>query len=244
METIIDGGRAFTSEDDRIVLLSPLLGLAELSKRSTKVKAGSDEFLANIDYPDYLERPKKLQEKWGRLSQKLLSHDSRSILGRQLDYFAQDGGVSKLRELIQNHVNTHGLKQLYEDTRRSADLIRQQQEQLKDMVAEIHAQGIPAADSQALVDLRLSIESLDKIYRNFRRDLGKEPLKDRRGLVVSSIIKDELTYQILNWNQWTLLFNKLQGGRIALLESKGAAGKLFDRPDRGSKVNNTLPTKK
>jgi hypothetical protein len=243
LETIIDGGRAFTSEDDRIVLLSPLLGLAELSKRSTKVKAGSDEFLANIDYPDYLERPKKLQEKWGRLSQKLLSHDSRSILGRQLDYFAQDGGVSKLRELIQNHVNTHGLKQLYEDTRRSADLIRQQQEQLKDIVAEIHAQGVPAADSQALVDWRLAIESLDKIYRNFRRDLGKEPLKDRRGSVVSSIIKDELTYQILNWNQWTLLFNKLQGGRIALAESKGAAGKLFDRADRGSKVNNTLPTK-
>jgi hypothetical protein len=240
LQTIIDGAEAFTTQKDRIVLLSPLLGLAELAKRSTTVKAGSEEFLANLDYPDYLERSKKLQHKWGKLSEKLLTTEPRNSLGRQLGYFAQDGGVSKLRELIQNHVATHGLKQLYEDTRRAADLIHQQQEQLKYIIAEIHEQGIPTADSPALIELRLAIESLDKTYRNFQKDLGKEPLKDRRGLVVSDVIKDELTYRILNWNQWTLLFNKCQNGTIALAESKGAAGKLFDR---GNRVNNSLPTK-
>lgn len=240
LQTIIDGAEAFTSQKDRIVLLSPLLGLAELAKRSTKVKAGSEEFLANLDYPDYLERSRKLQEKWGKLSDKLLESEPRNALGRQLGYFAQDGGVSKLRELIQNHVNTHGLKQLYEDTRRAADVIHQQQEQLKYILAEIHEQGIPTADSPALMELRLAIESLDKTYRNFQKDLGKEPLKDRRGVVVSDVIKDELTYRILNWNQWTLLFNKCQNGTIALAESKGAAGKLFER---GNRVNNSIPSK-
>ena len=58
------------------VLLSPLLGLAELAKRSSQVKAGSEEFLANLDYPDYLERPKKLQQKWG-----ILRELSRGTLG-------------------------------------------------------------------------------------------------------------------------------------------------------------------
>ncbi|MBE9056832.1 dynamin family protein [Sphaerospermopsis sp. LEGE 08334] len=240
LQTIIDGAEAFTSQKDRIVLLSPLLGLAELAKRSTKVKAGSEEFLANLDYPDYLERSRKLQEKWGKLSDKLLESEPRNALGRQLGYFAQDGGVSKLRELIQNHVNTHGLKQLNEDTRRAADVIHQQQEQLKYILAEIHEQGIPTADSPALMELRLAIESLDKTYRNFQKDLGKEPLKDRRGVVVSDVIKDELTYRILNWNQWTLLFNKCQNGTIALAESKGAAGKLFER---GNRVNNSIPSK-
>ncbi|MBD2296574.1 dynamin family protein [Anabaena sphaerica FACHB-251] len=240
LQTIIDGADAFTTQKDRIVLLSPLLGLAELAKRSTTVKAGSEEFLANLDYPDYLERSKKLQVKWGKLSEKLLTTEPRNPLGRQLSYFAQDGGINKLRELIQNHVATHGVKQLYEDTRRAADVVHQQQEQLKDIIAEIHEQGIPTADSPALIDLRLAIETLDKTYRNFQKDLGKEPLKDRRGVVVSDVIKDELTYRILNWNQWTLLFNKAQNGTIALAESKGAAGKLFDR---GNRVNNSLPTK-
>jgi hypothetical protein len=240
LQTIIDGAEAFTTQKDRIVLLSPLLGLAELAKRSSTVKAGSPEFLANLDYPDYLDRSKRLQQKWGRLSERLLATDGRSNLGRQLGYFAQDGGVSKLRELIQNHVATHGLKQLYEDTRRSTDLIRQQQQYLQDILDEIHEQGIPTIDSPALVELRLAVESLDKAYRNFQKDLGKEPLKDRRGIVVSDVVKDELTYKIINWNQWTLLFNKAQNGTITLAEFKGAAGKLFER---GNRVNTPLPTK-
>ncbi|MBS3026346.1 MAG: dynamin family protein [Dolichospermum sp. DET50] len=240
LKTIIDGAEAFTSQKDRIVLLSPLLGLAELAKRSSQVKAGSEEFLANLDYPDYLERPKKLQQKWGDLSEGLLSVDGRNQLGKQLGYFAQDGGISKLRELIQTHVANHGLKQLYEDSRRAADVIRQQQEYLNEIIAEIHEQGIPTVDTPALMELRLAIESLDKIYRNFQKGLGKEQLKDRRGIVVSDVIKDELTLRILNWSQWTLLFNKVQNGTITLAEFKGAAGKLFDR---GNRVNTALPTK-
>ncbi|MBD2210154.1 dynamin family protein [Nostoc linckia FACHB-104] len=240
LQTTIDAASAFTTQKDRIVLLSPLLGLADLAKRSTSVKAGSPEFLANLDYPDYLDRSKRLQEKWGRLSDRLLTTDARNYLGRQLGYFAQDGGISKLRELIQKHVATHGLKQLYEDTKRAAEVVRQQQDNLKNILHEIHEQGIPTGDSPAFLELREAIENLDKSYRNFQKDLGKEPLKDRRSVAVSDVVKDELTFRILSWSQWTLLFNKVNNGTIALTESKGAAGKLFER---GNRVNITIPTK-
>ncbi|MBW4675410.1 MAG: proteasome protein [Desmonostoc geniculatum HA4340-LM1] len=240
LQTTIDGAEAFTTQKDRIVLLSPLLGLADIAKRSSKIKAGSPEFLTNLDYPDYLDRSKRLQDKWGRLSQRLLESDTRSYLGRQLGYFAQDGSLGKLRELIQKHVATHGLKQLYEDTKRAADVVSQQQDHLKDIIDEIHEQGIPTGDSPAFIELRFVVETLDKIYRNFQKNLDKEPLKDRRGVIVSDVVKDELTFRILNWNQWTLLFNKVNNGTIALAESKGAAGKLFDR---GNRVNSSLPTK-
>ncbi|WP_414543120.1 proteasome protein [Nostoc sp. CCY0012] len=240
LQTTIDAASAFTSQPDRIVLSSPLLGLAELAKRSSSVKAGSPEFLANLDYPDYLERSKRLQRKWQLLSERLLESDPRSRLGRQLGYFAQDGGIAKLRELIQNHVATHGLKQLYQDTCRAADNLRQQQDYLKNIIEEIHQQGIPTTDTPDLIELRAAIENLDKTYRNFQKDLGKEPLKDRRGEVVSDVVKDELTFKILNWNEWTLLFNKANNGMISLSESKGAAGKLFNR---GNRVNSALPTK-
>lgn len=240
LQTTIDGASAFTTQKERIVLLSPLLGLADLAKRSSKVKAGSPEFLANLDYPDYLDRSKRLQQKWGSLSERLLESDSRSHLGRQLSYFAQDGGIGKLRELIQTHVATHGFKQLYEDTRRAANALHQQQQNLKNILAEIQEQGIPMAESQSFLDLRFAVETLDKTYRKFQKELGKEPLKDKRGVTVSEVVKDELTYRILNWSQWTLLFNKASNGMISLTESKGAAGKLFDR---GNKINSSLPTK-
>ncbi|MFM8007000.1 MAG: proteasome protein, partial [Dolichospermum sp.] len=111
---------------------------------------------------------------------------------------------------------------------------------LQEIITEIHEQGIPTSDTPALIELRSAIESLDKTYRNFQKDLGKEQLKDRRGILVSDVVKDELTFRILNWNQWTLLFNKIQNGTITLAEFKGAAGKLFDR---GNRVNTSLPTK-
>ncbi len=240
LQTTIDGAGAFTTQKDRVVLLSPLLGLADLAKRSTTVKAGSPEFLANLDYPNYIDRSKRLQEKWGRLSERLLAADARNHLGRQLGYFAQDGSISKLRELIQNHVANHGLKQLYEDTQRAANIVRQEQDNLRNILEEIHEQGIPTKESPALLEFRAAIENLDKIYRNFLKDLGKEPLKDRRGVGVSDVVKDELTYRILDWNQWILLFNKANNGVIAIAESKGAAGKLFGREN---KVNSTIPTK-
>lgn len=240
LQTTIDAASAFTTQQDRIVLLSPLLGLAELAKRSTNVKAGSPEFLANLDYPNYLERSKRLQEKWQLLSTRLLESDPRSSLGKQLSYFAQDGGIAKLRELMQNHVANHGLKQLYQDTQRAADHLLQQQEHLKNIIAEIHEQGIPTADTQNLIEFRAAIENLDKTYRNFQKTLGKEPLKDRRDDMVSDVVKDELIFKILNWNEWTLLFNKAHNGNITIAEFKGAAGKLFDR---GNRVNSSLPTK-
>jgi len=240
LQTTIDAASAFTTQPERIVLLSPLLGLAELAKRSSSFKAGSPEFLANLDYPDYLKRSRRLQQKWQLLSTRLLESDPRSHLGRQLSYFAQDGGIAKLRELIQNHVISHGLTQLYQDTGRSVDNLLQHQQHLKNIISEIHDQGIPTAEPQNLIELRAAIENLDKTYRNFQKSLGKEPLKDRRGYVVSDVVKDELTFKILNWNEWTLLFNKANNGNITIAEFKGAAGKLFDR---GNRVNSTLPTK-
>ncbi len=240
LQTTLEGASAFTTQKERILLLSPLLGLADLAKRSTQVKAGSTEFLANLDYPDYLDRSKRLQQKWGHLSERLLESDSRSHLGRQLSYFAQDGSISKLRELIQTHVASHGFKQLYEDTRRAANALRQQQDNLKNILVEIQEQGIPMAESQSFLDLRFAVETLDKTYRKFQKELSKEPLKDKRGVTVSEVVKDELTFRILNWSQWTLLFNKASNGMISLTESKGAAGKLFDR---GNKINSSLPTK-
>ncbi len=227
LNTTIDNASAFTTKPDRIVVLDQLMGLADLAKRDSTVKAGSDEFLANLEYPGYLQQSQRMRQKWGSLSERLLETDPRSTLGQQLKYFAQDGGIGKLRELIQKHVATHGLQQLELDTRRAADNLAQQQNHLKQILAIIEEEGIPTAESQTLIDLRTTIDSLYKTYRSFQKELGQEPLQDRRGIAVSDVVKDELTYKILNWNQWTLLFNKTVNGNIALTKSKGAAGKLL-----------------
>jgi hypothetical protein len=237
LKTIINNAKAFTSQQERIVLLDQLMGLADLAKRSNTVKAGSDEFLANLEYDSFLEQSKRMRQKWGGLSEQLLATDPRSSLGKQLGYFAVDGGIGKLRELILNHVAAHGLKQLYEDTRRAANTLRQQQDQFKQILSEL---GISTEESQDLKDLRFYLDRMYSTYNRFKDNLGKEPLKDWQGVAVSDVVKDEVTYEILNWKQWTLLFGRAQNGIIVLSSRKENEEEPFRR--RKTRADN-IPTK-
>ncbi|RUT09108.1 hypothetical protein DSM106972_011610 [Dulcicalothrix desertica PCC 7102] len=240
LRTTIDQASAFTTQKERIIFLDQLMGIADLAKRSSNVTVASPDFLANLDYPGFLDLSKRMRDKWGKLSQNLQTSDPRSTLGKQLGYFASDGGIGRLRELIQTHASTHGQRQLYEDTTRAYEALCKQQQELKAELAKIEEQGIPIKESQALNDLRSTIQTLDKIYRNFQRNLGKEPLKNRAGISVAEAVKEELIFKVINWNEWTLLFNKANNGIITVTESKGVAGKLFDR---GNKATSSIPNK-
>ncbi|NJN11603.1 MAG: proteasome protein [Richelia sp. RM1_1_1] len=239
LRTTIDQASAFTTEKDRIVLLDQLMGIADLAKRSSNVKVASQEFLANLDYPGFLEQSKRMRRKWELLSNKLLASKPPSILGKQLGYFAEDGGIGRLRELIQTHVSTHGQRQLYEDVTRAYNILSKQQQELKTELTNIEEKGIPISESQAVIDLRNAIQTLNKVYENFKANLGNEGLKNRAGITVEQTVKDETIFRVHDWNQWTLLFNKANNGIITLGQSKKGAASRFDR---GSKTDNSIPT--
>jgi len=224
LRTTIATAQAFTTHKDRIVLLSPLLGLADLAKRSSSVKAGSQGFLANLEYPGFLDNSKRLRHKWGQLSKTLLDSDPRSMLGRQLDDFAQDGGIGNLRRLIQSHVTTHGLQQLYDDTCEAARELRQEQDNLKNQLELIKQQGIPIPDSQNFATLRQTIDRLLTTYRNFQKELGEEKLRDRRKVPVSDAVYHELTFRLFNWGEWNRLFQAVNDGIVRLPESNDPLG--------------------
>jgi len=222
LRTTIDQASAFTTQKERIVLLDQRMGIADLAKRSTRITVASPDFLANLHYPGSLDQSRRMRDKWGKLSQKLQATDSRSTLGKQLGYFANDGGIGRLRELIQTHASTHGQRQLIEDTKRAYQTLCKQQQQLKAELAKIEEQGIPVQESQALLDLRESIRTLDKGYEKFKQNLSKEPLKNRSGVTVAETVKEELIFKIFNWREWTLLFNRAKDGIIKLPKSQGA----------------------
>jgi hypothetical protein len=240
LKTTINDASSFTSQPDRVILLDQLMHLADLAKRSSGVKAGSEQFLANLEVHSSLDKSKQMRQKWGHLSELLLETDSHSNLGRQLGYFAQDGGIGKLRELIQTHVAAHGLKQLYEDTSKEADKLSQQQDNLKDI---LKYRGISTEESQALIDLRFYLKRMYKTYENFKNDLVKEPLKDWREIAVSDVVKDELTYKIHNWQEWNLLFNKANKGMIELTESTGDDTAVMQLLKEINVTNDNIPTK-
>ncbi|MCX7595195.1 MAG: dynamin family protein [Fischerella sp.] len=232
LQLTIASASNLTAEKKNIVLLSQLHGLTKLAELSSLVQVCSPEFLPELDIPNKPQEV-ELREKWQQLSQML---PASSTLHKQLNDFAEDGGISRLRSLLKDHVAQHGMKQLVEDTQRAAQALQQEQNNLKTLLEQIPAY-IPVEENPAFIELREAIENLVTIYRQFQEELEKQPiLKNRNGVAVSDVVKDELTNKIFfEWSEWTLLFDRTKNGAIALTKTESFFG--------DEEIEDTIPTK-
>lgn len=221
-----------TTEKKNIVLLSQLHGLSKLAEQSYLLQVCSREFAPELDKPNKLEES-QLREKWRQLGEML---PSSSTLHKQLSDYAEDGGISRLRFLLKEHVALHGMKQLVEDTQKTAEALKKDQNNLKNLLEEIPAY-IPVVENPAFLTVRESIEHIVTAYRQFQEDLEKQPvLKNRNNIAVSDVVKEELTNKIFfDWSEWTLLFDRTKNGTIALSKSES----FFEEDE----VDDSIPTK-
>ncbi|MDM9382732.1 dynamin family protein [Chlorogloeopsis sp. ULAP01] len=232
LQLTIASASNLTTEKKNIVLLSQLYGLTKLAELSSLVQVSSPEFLPELDLPNKFQEV-ELREKWEQLSKML---PTSSTLHKQLSDYVEDGGMSRLRSLLRDHVAQHGMKQLVEDTKRAAEALRKQQNHLKTLLEEIPSY-IPVQENPAFLNLREAIENIVTIYRQFQTDLEKQPiLHNRNGIAVSDVVKDELTNKIFfDWSEWTLLFDRTKNGTIALSKSES----FFDDEE----IEDSIPTK-
>lgn len=232
LQLTIASASNLTTEKKNIVLLSQLYGLTKLAELSSLVQVSSPEFLPEIDKPNKPEEL-ELRQKWQQLSEML---PTSSTLHKQLSDYAQDGGISRLRSLLKEHVAVHGMKQLVEDTQKSAEALRFEQSNLKNLLQEIPAY-IPIVENPAFLTLREAIENLVTTYRQFQEDLDFQPiLKNRNGVAVSDVVKDELTNKIFfDWSEWSLLLDRTKNGTIALTKTES----FFEEDE----VDDFIPTK-
>lgn len=230
-----------TTKKDRILLLSQTFGLAKIAQESRLVEVCSPEFKPELDQVNKSDSEEfKLRQKWKNLGEILLNSESRSTLGRQLSDFADDGGIGRLRSLLQEHVAEYGLKQLHKDTHSVAQGLRQQQNNLKSILEKIRDNPIPES-SPAYNKLRQAIDILRNTYQELKEDLGKQPLLQYNGVAVSDVVKDELSFKIHRWREWSTLFNSIQNGIINnTFTTKTAADDIFRRRRND---NNSFPTK-
>ncbi|WP_017315456.1 dynamin family protein [Mastigocladopsis repens] len=232
LKLTIASANNLTTERKNIVLLSQLYGLTKLAELSSLLHVCSREFLSELDKPNKPEES-ELRKKWQQLSEML---PPSSTLHKQLSHYAEDGGIGSLRSLLKEHVAVHGMKQLLQDTQRAAEALRKEQNNLKNLLEEIPAY-IPVEENPAFVTLREAIENLVTTYRQFQEDLEKQPiLKNRNGIAVSDVVKDELTNKIFfDWSEWTLLLDRTKNGTISLTKSES----FFEEDE----VDDSIPTK-
>lgn len=217
LQDTIASASNLTTKKENIVLLSQLYGLTkQRAKLSSLIQVCTPEFAPELDKPNKPEERQR-REKWQKLSERLAQS---SVLRKQLSDFAFDGGMSRLRLLLNLHVAEHGMKQIVEDTQNKAvKPLEQEQIKLKNILEKI-PNYIPIEENPAFLELREAIASLLTTYRQFKEDLEKQSvLTNRNGVAVSDVVKDELTYQIFfNWSEWSLLFDRTQQGIISFTE--------------------------
>ncbi|BAZ06613.1 dynamin family protein [Calothrix sp. NIES-3974] len=202
-----------TTQPKNIVLLSQLYGLSKLDELSSLLQICSPEFKSELE--QLLQTDDwELRDKWRRLGEQIIPS---GYLHKQICDFADDGGLARLRGLLNEHVTIHGMQQLLEDVQRVAADLRTEQLELEKILQEVAAY-IPAVENPSFVTLRQGIENLVTIYRQYQAELEQQPiLTNRTGIAVSELVKNELTHKIFfDWSEWNILFDRTKGGKISL----------------------------
>ncbi len=207
-DTIASAGN-LTTEKNNIVLLSQLYGLTKIAELSRLVQVSSPEFSPELDRGKLPEESKR-REKWEQLSNML---PGSSTLKKQLHDFVNDGGISNLRSLLKEHVALHGMEQLVEDTRKAAEALQQEQNNLKNILQTIPDYQ-PIVESEAFLTLREGIQQVLNIYQQFKQDLDLEPSLQLKGVDLSDVVKGEINKRINDWGEWNQLFNQIKEGII------------------------------
>jgi hypothetical protein len=231
---MVVGARNLTRRDDRIVALSALWALADLHRvLPGDVPVGSPDFLASLTA--LLKAPPPLRLKWERLSQLVREAEPRSSLARWLEDFTRDGGIGRLQRLIVDHVAQHGLRQLFDYVRVSAEeLWRAIRKLPKKRPVPTGPQG-PTAET-----VRQAVDALYDTYTALKAEFeltAPELTIAVNGQRVSlqQMVHDQVSLSVFEWPVWNELLNKVQkDGTIqpaALVGAKKQRG--WDAEDEG-----------
>jgi hypothetical protein len=208
LSAVVVGARNLTRRDDRIVVVSAWWALGDLQKNLPgDVPVGGPDVVAGLT--NLLQAPPPLRQKWERLGQVLRESEPLSPLARWLDDFARDGGSGRLQRLIVDHVAQHGLRQLFDYVRVSAENLWRTIRKLP-RKRPVTKQSGPTADSarQAVDGLYDVYTALKAEYEQAAPELTIADNGQRASL--QQMVYDQVTRSVFEWPVWNELLNKVQ----------------------------------
>jgi hypothetical protein len=231
------GARNLTRRDDRIVLFSALWALGDLREQLPgDVPVGSPDFVAGLS--SLLKSPPPLRRKWERLAQLVREAEPKSALARWLEDFARDGGIGRLQRLIVDHVAQHGLKQLLDHVRASAEGLWRAVRRLPKKRPVPAGKSGPTAD-----DVRQAVDGLYDVYTALKAEYEQSVPEltvavDGKQVPLQQRVYDQVTLSVFEWAVWNELLNKVQKDGAIQAARPQARGGWDDEEEPGP----SLPT--
>jgi hypothetical protein len=209
LAAVVVGARNLTRRDDRIVVLSALWALADLQRLLPgDVPTGSPDFVAGLT--GLLKGPPPLRLKWERLGQLLREAEPRSALARWLEDFTRDGGIGRLQRLVVDHVAQHGLRQLLDYVRGSAEKLWHATRRLPKKRPVPAGPPGPTAES-----VRQAVDGLYDVYTALKAEYEQAAPELTVGAnghraSLQQVVYDQVTRSVFEWPVWNELLNKVQ----------------------------------
>jgi hypothetical protein len=206
--SMVVGARNLTRRDDRIVVMSALWALADLDRvLPGDVRVGSADFVESLT--SLLKAPPPLRRKWERLAQLLREAEPRGALARWLEDVSRDGGLSRLQRLVVEHVAQHGLRQLLDYVRASAEGLFRATRRLPRKQTAAAPPG-PTADT-----VRQAVDGLYDVYTALKAEYEQAApdltvAADGRRVSLQEMVYDRVTRSVFEWPVWNELLNKVQ----------------------------------
>jgi hypothetical protein len=225
LAAMVVGARNLTRRDDRIVVMSAWWALGDLQKELPgDVPVGSPDFVSSLT--SHLPAPPALRSKWERLAQLLRESEPLSPLARWLEDIARDGGIGRLQKLIVDHVAQHGLRQLFDHVRVSAEQLWQTIRKLPKKRPGPKQAG-PTTDTA-----RQAVDGLYDVYTALKAEYEQAAPEltvaaDGQRVSIQQYVYDQVTRSVFEWPMWNELFNKVQKDgtiQVAALPRPGQRG--------------------
>ena len=126
----------------------------------------------------------------------------------------RNGGIGRLREVIEDHVAEHGLKLPPDDARAEAKKLRAQT-MLMAPGASVEAKNTASASAlgSCIIDLGEEYRKIRELYRG--KQVPELTVDDNGdSSTVSDMVLDRLTEEVLDWPIWHKLFSSVNEGRV------------------------------
>lgn len=232
LKAAINSAREFTKgNDERIVLLSAFASLAYgLRNIDSTTKIATPMLLEKLtkfqnDFP-------ALNDKWKQLSEKLKTSQPQSILNTWLNAFTKDGGLTRLRYLLEKHVITHGLEQLHRDVSIKVNTLDKEIKTLQQKLTNPSLNQLLVSENPNLRILRQSLKELSDSYSYLKTYLERNVLElgvgideSKDKLSARQKIEEKVNFEVSRWSQWRILLSNVEDGFINLGNQNSNSGK-------------------
>lgn len=230
LSRVLSDAGSLTPDLNRTVLLSPVIYLGELHRHLAP--SGEGQRSATLERALLSAQPAR--ELWGSVIDKLAADSAAGQLAELLAELAKDGGISRLRNILGEHVAAHGMRQLVDSvvrrTAEAADAVKQLVRAIPD------EEQVAAVPNDRLTEVTGYLRDLKRAYARLKVELRDNPrdLKYEvpgRSMLLVEHFREEIEARVTTWPEWRNLYVLIDSDTSLVAMRKGRRESILDDED-------------